>query len=88
MIWIPILDPNYRYRPTKTISPVGKGREHAPSSSVCLYGLSVYDPACVIRACRSTSTTGRANNVPDPMSYCDGNHILSVTVPSCQGFHN
>ena len=37
MIWIPILDPD----PKKTISPVGKGREHAPGLSVCLYGLSV-----------------------------------------------
>ena len=46
--WIPILDPNYRYQPTKTISPVGKGREHAPGLSVCLYGLSVCDPACLL----------------------------------------
>ena len=48
MIWIPILDPDYRYRPTKTISPLGKGREHAPGLSVCLYGLSVCDPACLL----------------------------------------
>ena len=48
VIWIPILDPDYRYRPTKAISPVVKGREHAPGLSVCLYGLSVCDPACLL----------------------------------------
>ena len=48
VIWIPILDPDYRYRPKKTISPVVKGREHAPSLSVCLYGLSVCDAACLL----------------------------------------
>ena len=45
VIGIPILNPDYRYRPTKSISPVDKGREHAPGLSVCLYGLSVYNPA-------------------------------------------
>ena len=48
MIWITILDPDYRYRPSKTISPVGKGREHVPGLSVCLYGLSVSYPACLL----------------------------------------
>ena len=48
VIWIPILDPDYRYQPTKTISPVVKGGEHAPGLSVCLYGLSVCDPACLL----------------------------------------
>ena len=48
VIWIPNLDPDSRYRPTKTISPAGKGREHAPGLSVCLYGLSVCDPACLL----------------------------------------
>ena len=48
VIWIPILDPDSRYRPTKTVSPVGKGQEHAHSLSVCLYGLSVCDPACLL----------------------------------------
>ena len=48
VIWIPILDPDYKYRPTKTISPVGKGREHAPGLSVCLYSLSACDPACLL----------------------------------------
>ena len=41
MIWIPILDPDHRYRPTKTISPVVQDREHSPGLSVCLYSLSV-----------------------------------------------
>ena len=45
VIWILILDPDYIYQPTTTISHVGKGREHAPSLSVSLYGLSVCDPA-------------------------------------------
>ena len=36
VIWILFLDSDYTYRPTKTISPVGKGREHAPGLSVCL----------------------------------------------------
>ena len=48
VIWIPILDPDSRYQPTKTISPVGKGREHAPGLSVCLYSLSVCDAACLL----------------------------------------
>ena len=48
VICIPILDPDYRYRPTKSISPVGKGQEHAPGLSVFLYGLSVCDPACLL----------------------------------------
>ena len=48
VIWIPILDPNYRYRPTKTISPVGKGQEHAPGLSVSLYSLYVCDAACLL----------------------------------------
>ena len=48
MIWIPILDHDYRYRPTKTISPVGKGREHAPGLFVYLYDLSVCDLACLL----------------------------------------
>ena len=48
VMWIPILDPDYRYRPTKIISPVGKGREHVLGLSVCLYGLSVCDAACLL----------------------------------------
>ena len=48
MIWIPILDPDYRYPPTKTISSVEKGREGAPGLSVCLYGVSVCDLACLL----------------------------------------
>ena len=48
MISIPILDPDSRYQPTKTISPVVKGWEHVPGLSVCLYGLSVCDPACLL----------------------------------------
>ena len=32
----------------KTISLVGKGLEHAPGVSVCFYGLSVCDPACLL----------------------------------------
>ena len=43
-----MLDPDYRYQSTKTISPFGKGQEHAPSLSACLYGLSVCDPACLL----------------------------------------
>ena len=46
MIWIPILDPNYRCQPTKSINPVGMGREHPPGLSVCFYGLSVCDAVC------------------------------------------
>ena len=90
MIWIPILDPDSRYRSTKTISPIGKGREHAPGWSVCLYGLSVCDLACLLgsRACRNTSTTRLAKYVPDPTSCCDGHYNPSVTIPSCRGFHN
>ena len=42
------MDPDSGSRLTKTISPVGKGREHAPGLSVCLYGLSVCDPACLL----------------------------------------
>ena len=84
MIWIPILDPNSRYRPTKTISPVGKGQKHAPLLSVCLYGLSVRGLGLVI----VVPSTGRAQNVPDPTSCRDVHHILSVTIPTCQGFHN
>ena len=41
--------PDSGSRPTETISPVGKGREHAPGLSVCLYGLSICDPACLLR---------------------------------------
>ena len=89
MIWFPILVLDYRYRPTKTISPVGKGQEHAPGLSVCLYGLSFCDPACLLgfRAYHTTSMTGHAKNVPDPTSCRDAHHILSVTIPTCQGFH-
>ena len=79
--WIPILDPNYRYQPTKTISPVSIDREHTPGLSVCLNSLFVCDPACL-------SGTGHAKNIPDPTSCQDAYHILSVTVPSCRGFHN
>ena len=35
--WIP----TFRSRPTKTISNVRKGQEHASGLSVCLYDLSV-----------------------------------------------
>ena len=42
------MDPDSGSQPTKTISPVGKGWEHAPGLSVCLYGLSVCDPACLL----------------------------------------
>ena len=52
VIWIQILDPDYRYRPTKSISPVSKGREHTPSLSVCLYGLSVRTLGLVIELLR------------------------------------
>ena len=45
MIWIPILDPDYRYQPTKIISPFGKDQEHAPGLFVCLYGLSIGNQA-------------------------------------------
>ena len=88
MIMIPILDPDYRYRPTKTMSPVGKDREHAPGLSVCLYGLSVVIRlVCYgFRACRNTFTTGCAKNIPDPTSCHDGHYDLSVTVPSRRGF--
>ena len=41
VLWIMILDPDYRFWPTKTINPVGKGWEHVPSFSVC-------DPACLL----------------------------------------
>ena len=40
------------------------------------------------RACRRSSTTGRAKKVPDPTAYQDGHYDLSVTLPSCWGFHN
>ena len=40
------------------------------------------------RACRSSSMTGRAKNVPDPTSCRDAHHILSVTILTCRGFHN
>ena len=69
-------------RPTKTISPVGKGWEHAPGLSVCLYGLSGF------WACRRSSTSGHAKKVPDPTVCWDGHYDLSVTLPSCRGFHN
>ena len=90
MIWIPILDPDYRYRPTKTISLVGKGWEYAPGLSVCLYSLSVCDLARLLgfRACRRSSMIGRAKNVPEPMSCREGHYRLSATIPSCWGFHN
>ena len=39
-------------------------------------------------ACHSTSTTGHAKNVPDPTFCREGHYGLSVTIPSCQGFHN
>ena len=42
------MDPDYRYRPTKSISPVGMGREHAPALSVYLCGLSVCDAAYLL----------------------------------------
>ena len=45
------MDLNSGSRPTKTISPIGKGREHPPGLSVCLYGLSVCDPACLLYRC-------------------------------------
>ena len=48
MIWILILDPHYIYQPTKSISPVGKGWEHTPGLSVGLYGLPVFDLACLL----------------------------------------
>ena len=47
-IWIMILDYNSGYQPTKTIGPVGKGREHFPGLSVCLYDFSVCYPACLL----------------------------------------
>ena len=40
------------------------------------------------RACHNTSTTGHAKNVPDPTSCRDVHYTLSVSVPSCWGFHN
>ena len=46
MPWIPILDPDFSYQPSKTIGPVGMGQEHAPGLSVCLYGLSVCFAVC------------------------------------------
>ena len=42
------MDPDFGSRPTNTISPAVKGREYAPGLSVCLYGLSVCDPACLL----------------------------------------
>ena len=48
VIWIPILDPDYRHIPTKSISHISIGWEHVPSFSVCLYGLSVCEPACML----------------------------------------
>ena len=29
-----------------------------------------------------------AKNIPDPMSCRDAHHVLSVTIPTCHGFHN
>ena len=84
MIWIAILDPDYTYRPTKTINPVGMVREHAPGLSIFLYGLSVWDPACLLGV-YSCSMTGHAKKVPDPTACRDA---LSVNLPSCRGFHN
>ena len=83
VIWIPILDHDYRYRPTKTVSPVGRGREHAPGLSVftaCLLsGLSVRGLRLVV------VLLGLAvqRNIPYPTSCQDGHYVLSVSVPSC-----
>ena len=46
VIWIPILDPDYRYLPTKSISPVGKGREHALRLSVFMARLFMIQLVC------------------------------------------
>ena len=73
------MDPNSGYQPTKTISPVGKGQEHAPGLSVftaCLFVMQGF------RVCHNTSMTGLAKNVPDPTSCHDGHYNLSITVPS------
>ena len=48
VIWIPILDPDYEYRPQKSISLVMMGCGRGPGLSVCLYSLSVYDAACLL----------------------------------------
>ena len=90
LIYVPILDPDYRYRPLKTINPVGKGQKHVPSLSVCLYCLSACDLACLLgfRACHRNSTTGCPKKVPDPTACWDGHYGLSVTFQSWWGFHN
>ena len=77
------MDPDSGSRPTKTISAVGKGREHAPGLSVCHYGLSVCNLVCL-----RSFTTGRAKKVPDATAYRDGHYNLFVTLPSRRGFHN
>ena len=47
VIWIPILDRDSRYRHPK-ISLVVMDWECGTGLSVCLYGLSVCDPACLL----------------------------------------
>ena len=47
-IWIRILDADFSYRPTKSISPVSISREHGPDLSVCLNGLSLCNAACLL----------------------------------------
>ena len=81
MIWILILDHESRYGPTKTISPVVKGREHTPGLSVftaCRFVIRLF---CYgFRACHRSSTTGRAKKVPDPTACRDVHYDLSLTV--------
>ena len=58
----------------------------SPVLSVCQYGLSGPATACLLefKACCSTSTTGYAINIPNPMSCRGSHHVLSVSVPSCR----
>ena len=46
VVWILIPDPDFRYR-HKSNQSCWEGCDHVPGLSVCLYGLSVCDLACL-----------------------------------------
>ena len=62
-----ILDPDYGYRPPKSISLVVMGRGRGPGLSVCLYRLSVWGLGFVVLLLRlivqKTSPTLRLDGV-------------------------
>ena len=71
----------------KQFSPVRNRREHGPGLSVCLYGLSLCDPACLLGvwACHTTSMTGHAKNVLAGCSLrpvCNYTDLAGISLPT------